>query len=102
MHRDNIIFAIKKIIFNDGLMLERPIDFEYRDSQEYFLSGLLSFSEKFAAKKIIFNDDVSFEHRMVMRGELQDQFLNYIFTFNSENDLIIRDLCHDSAKCRNN
>jgi hypothetical protein len=53
-------------------------------------------------KKIIFNDDVSFEDRMTIRGELQDKFLNYIFTFNSENDLIIRDLYHDSTKCRNN
>lgn len=44
----------------------------------------------FIIKKIIFNDDVSFEDRMTIRSELQDQFLNYIFTFNSQNDLIIR------------
>jgi hypothetical protein len=53
-------------------------------------------------KKIIFKDEVTFDDRMAIRNDLQYRFLNYIFTFNSENDLIVRELRHDSSTCRNN
>jgi len=53
-------------------------------------------------KKITFKDDVSFEDRMEIRTNLQYRFLNYIFTFNSENDLIVRELRHDSSTCHSN
>jgi hypothetical protein len=41
-------------------------------------------------KKILFKESVTFEDRMAIRDELQYLFVNYIFSFNSDNDLIIR------------
>jgi hypothetical protein len=42
------------------------------------------------AKKIIFKESVTFEDRLAIRDELQYLFVNCIFSFNSDNDLIIR------------
>lgn len=53
-------------------------------------------------KKMVFAESLSFDDKLIIRDELQERFLNYIFTFNSENDLIIREMRHVSANCRNN
>lgn len=41
-------------------------------------------------KKIVFDASVTFEQRLAIRSQLQDEFSNIIFSLNSENDLIIK------------
>ncbi len=41
-------------------------------------------------KKIVFSSDLTLHKRIKIRDNLQYKFSEYIFTLNSENDLIIR------------
>lgn len=50
-------------------------------------------------KKIVFDASVTFEQRLAIRSQLQDEFPNFILSLNSENDLIIR---HYDSKLGNN
>lgn len=54
-----------------------------------------------SAKKIVFDSSVTFERRVEIRNQLQYEFSNFIFTLNTENDLIITNLHHASRKHNN-